>query len=74
MKPLSKKCTTCGSAKIKVVRTDYVHRVRGQETLIPKLERQECSYCGEVLFDLASTKRLAAAEPKRKAPVIVANK
>jgi YgiT-type zinc finger domain-containing protein len=66
MHPIPKKCPTCGSGKIKVVHSDYVARVGGHEVVVPRLERQECPNCGEVLFDCAAMERLEALRPKNR--------
>jgi len=66
MNPIQKKCQTCGSGKIKVVRSDFKTRISGHEIVVPQLERQECSNCGEVLFDCAAMERLEALRPKKR--------
>lgn len=65
MHPIITKCPTCGSKKIKVVRSDYRTSIQGHEVVVPRLEREECPNCGEVLFDCAAMERLEALRPKK---------
>lgn len=51
-------CPTCGSNRIHTVRTDYRISVRGEEVVVPNLERDECPNCGEVLFSPAAMQRI----------------
>ncbi len=57
MYPIAKTCPTCGSRKIKVVCSNYATSVRGRAVVIPKLEREECPDCGEILFDRAAMRK-----------------
>ena len=66
MHPVAKRCPTCGNAKIRLVRSDYKTRIKGRDVLVPKLERQECSRCGEVLFDSEAMARLEAFWTKKR--------
>lgn len=65
MKPVLSKCPTCGSNKIQVIRSDYATKVQGREVVVPDLERQECSDCGEVLFDCAAMERLESLRTEK---------
>jgi YgiT-type zinc finger domain-containing protein len=47
---LLKRCPTCGSNKIHLVRGNFQTRFRGEKLVIPNLEREECPNCGEILF------------------------
>ena len=51
-------CPSCGSSRIHTIRTDYHTRVRGEEVVVPNLERDECLDCGEVLFGPAAMRQL----------------
>ncbi len=51
-------CPTCGSSRIRTLRSDYRTRVRGEEVLVPKLEREECPNCGEILFGPQAMRRI----------------
>jgi len=51
-------CPTCGSSRMHTIRTDYRTRVRGEEVLVPKLEREECPNCGEMLFGPQAMRRI----------------
>ena len=66
MNPKLSKCPTCGRRKLKLVRSDYSTRVQGRAVVVPDLERQECSNCGEVLFDCAAMERLDALRTRKR--------
>ena len=67
MKLKLSKCPTCGSTRIKFVRSDYTLKANRHLLVVPKLERYECPSCGEVLFDYDGIKRIEEARlPKRK--------
>jgi YgiT-type zinc finger domain-containing protein len=51
-------CPTCGSSRIRTIRSDYRTRVHGEEILVPKLEREECPNCGEILFGPQAMRRI----------------
>ena len=61
MHPVLKECPTCGSRKIKVVHSDFATRMHGRSLSVPRLERQECPDCGEVIFDFDAMGKLEAA-------------
>ncbi len=65
MNPVLSKCPTCGSRRIKVVRSDYKTTIQGRSRIVPDLERQECPDCGEVLFDCAAMERLEGLRTKK---------
>jgi YgiT-type zinc finger domain-containing protein len=58
MNPVLSKCPTCGSRRIKAVRSDYKTKIQGRSVVVPDLEREECPDCGEILFDCAAMERL----------------
>ncbi|MCX5674604.1 MAG: YgiT-type zinc finger protein [Planctomycetota bacterium] len=60
MNPILRRCPTCGSRNIRLVRSDYRMRRRGRRVVVPDLERQECPDCGEVVLDCAAMERLEA--------------
>lgn len=66
MHPILTRCPTCGSRKIKVVRSDYKTRIHGRSVAVPDLERAECPNCGEILFDCAGMERLEALRPRKR--------
>jgi YgiT-type zinc finger domain-containing protein len=69
MYPIAKECPTCGSRRIRVIRSDYRTLVHGKQTLIRDLERQECPVCGEVLFDRSAMKKIESSRAiKKKQP------
>jgi YgiT-type zinc finger domain-containing protein len=61
MHPIAKTCPTCGSRRIKLVRSDWTEEAHGKRALVPDLERQECPVCGEVLFDRSAMQRIQHA-------------
>ncbi len=66
MHPIAKHCPTCGSRKLKVVRTDFRAKIQGKRVIVPALERQECPKCGEILFDSEAMGRLEALRQKAR--------
>jgi YgiT-type zinc finger domain-containing protein len=66
MIPTLTKCPTCGSRKLKLVRSDFKTRIQGRPATVPDLERQECPVCGEVLFDCIAMERLEALRQKKR--------
>jgi YgiT-type zinc finger domain-containing protein len=66
MRPIFKKCPTCGSKRIKLVNTDYSLETQSKVFVVPKLERYECPACGEILFDYDAMKRLELARGRTK--------
>jgi len=67
MKPKLSKCPTCGSSKLKLVRSNFTLKARNRVCVVPRLERYECPGCGEILFDYDGIKRLEEARrPQRK--------
>ena len=66
MYPIAKTCPTCGSRRIKIVRSDYPTTVRGRRVIVPDLERQECPNCGEILFDRSAMRKIQSFWPGRK--------
>lgn len=72
MQPSFKKCPSCGSRKIKLVRGDYRTTARGKPITVRGVSRHECPICGEVLLDYDAVKkielrRFAARRPRRLA-------
>jgi YgiT-type zinc finger domain-containing protein len=57
-------CPTCGSNRIRTIRSDYRTRVRGEEVLVPSLEREECPNCGEILFGPQAMRRIESFRKK----------
>jgi YgiT-type zinc finger domain-containing protein len=57
-------CPTCGSSRIHTIRSDYKTRVRGEEVVVPKLEREECPVCGEILFGPQAMRRIESYRKK----------
>jgi YgiT-type zinc finger domain-containing protein len=53
-----KHCPTCGSSRVRTVCNDYHTVVRGEEVIVPNLEREECLDCGEVLFSPEAMRRI----------------
>ncbi len=74
MNPQLTKCPTCASRKIKVIRSDFNTKAQGRTVVVADLERQECSDCGEILFDCAAMERLEAARSLYKRRVSHAGK
>jgi len=67
MKPKLSTCPTCGSEKLKLLRSDFTLKVGSRVIVVPKLERYRCSQCGEILFDYDGIKRIEEARaPRRK--------
>lgn len=58
MRPLFKKCPTCGSRKIKLVGGNYRTTARGKPIVVPGVRRHECPVCGEVLLDYDAVKKI----------------
>jgi YgiT-type zinc finger domain-containing protein len=61
---LLRHCPTCESSRIRTIRSDYRIRVRGEDVLVPKLERDECPNCGEILFDPEAMRRIESFRKK----------
>ncbi len=61
-----KKCPICGSPKIRRICEEFKATVQGKKMVIPNVERQKCSSCGEEFFDHASNEKLDAFRRKRK--------
>ena len=66
MYPIAKTCPTCGSSRIRLVKSNYATMVRGRKVIVDDLERQECPVCGEVLFYCAAMKRIQSHWPRKK--------
>ncbi len=67
MRPVFKKCPSCGSRKIKLVEGDYFTTARGKQIVIPNVRRHECSACGEILLDYEAVKQIEACRfPARR--------
>lgn len=66
---LVRKCPTCGACALRVVVGPFRARIAGRATIVPDLQREECSTCGEVLFGPAAMRRMEAlrrqARPRR---------
>lgn len=58
MRPVFKKCPSCGSRKIKLVEGDYPTTARGKRIVVPDVRRHECPDCGEVLLDYEAVKQI----------------
>ncbi|MBI5762795.1 MAG: YgiT-type zinc finger protein [Planctomycetes bacterium] len=56
--PQFKKCPTCGSTKIGLVRGNYQTTARGKPIVVANVRRHECSNCGEVLLDYEAVKKI----------------
>jgi YgiT-type zinc finger domain-containing protein len=72
IRPVFKKCPTCGSRRIKLVEGDYSTAARGKVVVVHDVRRHECPACGEVLLDYEAVKqieerRLTARKPRRLA-------
>ncbi len=67
MRPVFKKCPTCGSRKIKLVENDYTVASGNKRIVVPNLHRHECPACGEVLLDYEAVKQIESCRvPIRK--------
>jgi YgiT-type zinc finger domain-containing protein len=61
-------CPTCGRRSVQpVIRTVTTH-VSGRAVQVPGVALEECSSCGERLYDLAALHQLAAARTQRRRP------
>ncbi len=72
--PHFKKCPTCGSPKIKLVRGNYRTSARGKPITVSNVQRHECPACGEILLDYDAMKkiefcRFAKRKPRRRVAV-----
>lgn len=47
-------CPTCGSQRISLTKKDLEFSYRGRTIIVPKVECEVCSECGEVLTDYAA--------------------
>jgi len=67
MRPVFRKCPSCGSRKIKLVEGDYLTTTRGKRIMVPNVRRHECPACGEVLFDYEAVKQIESCRfPARR--------
>lgn len=70
--PQFKKCPTCGSTKISLVRGNYQTTAHGKPLVVANVRRHECPHCGEVLLDYEAVKKIelrrhAKRKPRRRA-------
>lgn len=56
--PHFKKCPTCGSPKIKLVRGNYRTMAREKPITVSNVQRHECPACGEILLDYDAMKKI----------------
>jgi YgiT-type zinc finger domain-containing protein len=62
------RCPTCGRRAVApAVRAVSTH-VGRREILVPGVAIEECSSCGERLYDLAALRTLATARAQRRRP------
>jgi YgiT-type zinc finger domain-containing protein len=67
MRPVFKKCPTCGSRKIHLVEGDYATTSKGKPIVVSNVRRFECPACSEVLLDYEAVKQIEAKRfPPRK--------
>lgn len=67
------KCPICHSAKLKLVRSNFVIRVQERNVTVPKLERFECTNCGQILFDYNGAQRLERASKRNRSKDVKLN-
>jgi YgiT-type zinc finger domain-containing protein len=60
LRPIFKKCPTCGSRRIKLVEGNYPTSVKGKSIVIRNVRRHQCPVCGEVLLDYEAVKQIEA--------------
>lgn len=51
-------CPTCGSKRIRRVRSNWTGEVGGRDCVVQDLEFHECPACGERLYDHAAMQRI----------------
>ncbi|MBM4018169.1 MAG: YgiT-type zinc finger protein [Planctomycetes bacterium] len=65
MHPILTRCPTCGGRNLRLLRSALKTKVEGRVATVPAVERQQCSDCGEVVFDCAAMERLESYRRKR---------
>lgn len=59
-------CPTCGSKHIRRVRRDVTREFHGKAYTVPAVEFEECSDCGEKLYDHDAMQKVEAHSPAYK--------
>jgi YgiT-type zinc finger domain-containing protein len=65
MRKSASRCPTCGKAAMKPVARDVTTQRGGKSVVVKNVAVEECSQCGERLYDLAALRRLAEASRTR---------
>ena len=55
------KCPSCGAAKLVRDTRDLPYGYKGEATVIPAVTGEYCPACGEVVLDMAESRRTSAA-------------
>ena len=56
-------CPTCGSDKLKKVKSDFVVTSQEETYTVPSLEYYECPNCGEQVYDRQAMQKIEAHSP-----------
>jgi YgiT-type zinc finger domain-containing protein len=62
------RCPTCGRHSIQPKVATVITHVGRREVQVPDVALEECTACGERLYDLAAMRTLAAARAHRRRP------
>lgn len=68
MKHGSAKCPTCGRRSMQPAVRTVITYVGSRQIKVAGVSLEECTACGERLYDLAALRKLAAARAKPRRP------
>jgi HTH-type transcriptional regulator / antitoxin MqsA len=57
---MTMKCPVCGAAELTAGRFDMPHVYKGECTVLPEVRGEFCAACGELVMDLAESRRTGA--------------
>ncbi|MGA3066520.1 MAG: YgiT-type zinc finger protein [Tepidisphaeraceae bacterium] len=64
------KCPTCGSKRIRRVRSDVSIDIGKLHYVTPNVEFEKCPNCGEEIFDLTAMEKIQAYRPSLGRPKV----
>jgi YgiT-type zinc finger domain-containing protein len=62
------KCPSCGSGRIRRVRSTWTGQFQGKDYVVEDLEFHECPACGERVYDREAMRKIEARSPAFRGP------